>query len=149
VPEKGKGTSIYRERIVLNQYRRDMSYYDNRTASYTVVFQVQLFSPDYVSAPNPNGNVSQADMANTRSTWLPMGNLGGIDPSSPTPVSGNAGVRGEIGSNFGGGSTSNRQFHHGDQFTAYDYDAYYLKSKYLYDPVTNPNGVLTIVSETL
>ena len=125
-----------------------MSYYDNLTHSYTVVFQVQLYSPDYLSAPSPNGDQTAAVMAQTRSTWLPMGNLGGIDPTKVTPA--NEPKRGVIGSHFGGGgSTSNRQFKHGDTFTAYDFDAYYLKQRYVYDPSTNPNGVLVVVSETL
>ncbi len=124
-----------------------MSYYDNVTASYSVVFQVQLYSPDYLSAPNPNGDQTALAMAQTRSTWIPMGNLGAISPGA-TP--GDKPMYGNIGSNFGGGgSTSNRQFKHGDVFTAYDFDAYYLKQNYLYDPVKNPNGVLVVVSENL
>jgi len=118
-----------------------MSYYDNITASYSVVFQVQLYSPDYLSAPNPNGDQTAAAMAATRSTWIPMSNNGPTVPGVTSAENPNGGAS--------GGSAANRQFKHGDQFTAYDYDAYYLKKNYVYDPVANPNGVLVIVSETL
>lgn len=106
-----------------------MSYYDHITHSYTIVFQVQLYSPSYLSSPSPNGNQTEATMAATRSTILPLG------PGVPN------------GDKTGG--ENNRKFKHGDQFTAYDLDAYYLKSKYVYNATTNPNGVLVIVSETV
>jgi hypothetical protein len=128
--EKDVVDFLYNEEILNNG--RDMSYFDNITHSYTIVFQVQLYSPSYLSSPNPNGGQTEATMAATRSTWIPMGNKGGANGGSVN----------------GGASTSNRQFKHGDTFTAYDYDAYYLKQNYVYNQVTNPNGVLVIVSET-
>lgn len=105
-----------------------MSYYDHITHSYTIVFQVQLFSPSYLSSPNPNGNQTEATMAGTRSTFIPVGPR--VPLESPT------------------GGEQNRKFVHGEQFTAYDMDAVYLKANYVYDAVTNPNGVLVIVTET-
>jgi hypothetical protein len=98
----------------------DNSRFSNRPVSYTVVFQVDLTSPSYLSYPNPNGNQTEATMAATRSTWAPSG--------------------------FALGDQS-RDFNHGDQFTAYDDEAYYLKANFL-KSATNPNGVLTIVTET-
>ncbi len=92
----------------------------NRTASYTVVFSVDLTTPDAFSAPNVNGNQTQATLAAQRSTWIPAGFAEGCET---------------------------RQVKHGDQITAYDDEAYYLKDKYL-KSATNPNGILTIVSET-
>jgi hypothetical protein len=116
-----------------------MSYYDNITHSYTIVFQVQLYSPGYLSSPSPNGNQTEATMAATRSTLITMGPL---TPQGYIPGVDNS----QFGEATGGNNT--RKFNHGDTFTAYDMDAYYLKQKYLYNPVTNPNGVLNIVSET-
>jgi hypothetical protein len=47
---------------------------------------------------------------------------------------------------FSGGS-QNMQVHHGDVFTAYDEDAYYLKANYV-RTASNPYGILTITTET-
>lgn len=94
----------------------------NVTGSYTVVFQVDLTAANYLSFPNPNGNQTEATMATTRSGWTPTG--------------------------FTSGGDQTLTFKHGDQFTAYDNEAYYLKANYL-KSVSNPNGVLSIVTETL
>lgn len=91
----------------------------NLPASYTIVFQVDLTSPTF-PAPGPNGDQTEAVMAATRSTWIPQG--------------------------FEQGGQS-RVVKHGDQFTAYDDYAYYLKNNYVRS-ASNPNGILTIVTET-
>ena len=94
----------------------------NVTGSYTIVFSVDLTAVNYLSAPNPNGNQTEATMAATRSGWTPSGFA-----------------------HHGG--CQNQTYKHGDQFTVYDDEAYYLKAKYL-KSATNPYGVLVIVTET-
>lgn len=93
----------------------------NRAASYTIVFQVDLTPFDTLSYPNANGNQSDATLAASRTTWMPTGWKHG---------------------------DQSRVFKHGDQFTVYDDEAYYLKANFLRS-ATNPKGVLTVVTETL
>lgn len=93
----------------------------NRPISYTVVFVTTLTGPQEFSSINTNGNQTAATMAAQCSTFIPA-----------SPFEGCQG----------------RQLKHGDQFTSYDDEAYYLKAKYV-KSVSNPYGVLTVVSETL
>lgn len=99
----------------------DNSRVANMTGSYSILFQVDLTATSYLSYPNPNGNQTEATMAAQRSGWSPSGFRNG---------------------------DQNQTYKHGDQFTAYDDEAYYLKANYL-KSTTNPYGVLTIVTETL
>lgn len=105
-----------------NMSTHDNSRVANVVGSYTIVFEVDLTSPNYLAAPSANGSQTEATMASTRSGWTPSG--------------------------FSKGGSQNLTFKHGDQFTVYDDEAYYLKAKYLKSS-TNPNGVLKIVSETV
>jgi len=92
----------------------------NRPASYTVVFTVDLTEVNNYGFPPVNANVADADLAATRSTWIPAGPFAGCQT---------------------------RKLKHGDVFTAYDEEAYYLKANYV-KSTSNPNGVLTVTSET-
>jgi hypothetical protein len=93
----------------------------NLNESYTIVFQVDLTAPSYLSFPSVNANQTEATLAASRSTFTPSG--------------------------FRLGDQTFTTYKHGDQFTVYDDEAYYLKAKYL-KSATNPNGFLTIVTET-
>lgn len=91
----------------------------NRVASYVIVFTVDLTRTNSVSFPSANENQTSGTIALQRTTFIPS---------------------------FSGGS-QNMQVRHGDVFTAYDEDAYYLKAHYV-KSASNPYGILTITTET-
>jgi hypothetical protein len=89
-------------------------------AAYTIVFEVDLTEVNDLAYPPVNDQQTSATLAQSRSTYIPQGFHEGCE---------------------------NRIMKHGDQFTAYDDEAYYLKRNYVKSE-TNLHGVLKIITET-
>jgi hypothetical protein len=89
-------------------------------AVYTITFEVDLTEVNDLAFPPVNEQQTSATLAQSRSTFISQGFHEGAE---------------------------NRVMKHGDQFTVYDDEAYYLKRNYV-KSATNPYGVLKIITET-